>query len=258
MSIAKAGITTTLNARTAVLAAANPAGGRYNTAWSPQENINLPAALLSRFDLLWLLLDRADADADTALAQHVLHVHRHLAHPPLGFDPLPAAELRAYVALARQQSPHFPVELTEYVAAAYAEMRQEEAASGEAAHSYTTARTLLSVLRLAEALARLRFLDAVSQSDVDEALRLMRMSKASLGEADARAGRRGADPISEIYALLRDAAAVRRMVELTYDDALALIARRAYGTELLDAALAEYEALNVWTLDDERNITFNE
>ena len=68
VSIAKAGITTTLNARTSVLAAANPVGGRYNTSWSPQENINLPAALLSRFDLLWLILDRADEERDTALA----------------------------------------------------------------------------------------------------------------------------------------------------------------------------------------------
>ena len=111
VSIAKAGITTTLNARTAVLAAANPAGGRYNTSWSPQENINLPAALLSRFDLLWLILDRPDAAADKELAQHVLHVHRHCAHPPLGFAPLSGADLRAYVALARRSSPHVPREL---------------------------------------------------------------------------------------------------------------------------------------------------
>jgi DNA replication licensing factor MCM7 len=76
VSIAKAGITTTLNARTAVLAAANPAFGRYNTSFTPQENMNLPAALLSRFDLMWLLLDRPDSDSDTALAHHVLHVHR--------------------------------------------------------------------------------------------------------------------------------------------------------------------------------------
>lgn len=58
MSIAKAGITTTLNTRTTVLAAANPAFGRYDVRRSPAENINLPAALLSRFDILWLILDR--------------------------------------------------------------------------------------------------------------------------------------------------------------------------------------------------------
>lgn len=62
VSIAKAGITTTLNTRTTVLAAANPAWGRYDPKRSPSENINLPAALLSRFDLMWLIRDLPDAD----------------------------------------------------------------------------------------------------------------------------------------------------------------------------------------------------
>ena len=62
VSIAKAGITTTLNTRTTVLAAANPAWGRYDTKRSPTENIALPAALLSRFDLMWLILDKKDLD----------------------------------------------------------------------------------------------------------------------------------------------------------------------------------------------------
>jgi DNA replication licensing factor MCM7 len=57
ISIAKAGITTSLNARTAILAAANPVYGRYNKNLKPHENINLPAALLSRFDIIFLLLD---------------------------------------------------------------------------------------------------------------------------------------------------------------------------------------------------------
>ena len=58
ISIAKAGILTTLNARTSILAAANPAYGRYNMKRSIQDNINLPAALLSRFDLIWLIADK--------------------------------------------------------------------------------------------------------------------------------------------------------------------------------------------------------
>merc|ERR1719172_270663 len=69
VSIAKAGITTTLNARAAVLAAANPAYGRYDARRSPSENIALPAALLSRFDLMWLILDRADPENDSALVR---------------------------------------------------------------------------------------------------------------------------------------------------------------------------------------------
>lgn len=64
ISIAKAGITTSLNARTSILAAANPVYGRYNKKLKPHENINLSAALLSRFDLIFLLLDKADTDLD--------------------------------------------------------------------------------------------------------------------------------------------------------------------------------------------------
>ena len=113
-------------------------------------------------------------------------------------------------------------ELTEYVASAYAELRQEEADVGDQAHSYTTARTLLSILRLAEALARLRFAPEVAQSDVDEALRLMKMSKASLADETAKT-KRGPHcgyPISEIFALLRNLAEQRNVTEITYSDAV--------------------------------------
>ena len=81
ISIAKAGITTSLNARTSILAAANPVYGRYNKALKPHENINLPAALLSRFDLIFLLLDKHDTELDTKLAKHVTRVHQKLYAP---------------------------------------------------------------------------------------------------------------------------------------------------------------------------------
>jgi DNA replication licensing factor MCM7 len=64
ISIAKAGILTTLNARVSILAAANPAYGRYNPRRTIEQNIQLPAALLSRFDLLWLIQDKPDRDTD--------------------------------------------------------------------------------------------------------------------------------------------------------------------------------------------------
>lgn len=70
-----------MNARTSILAAANPLYGRYNQKLSPHENINLPAALLSRFDLLFLLLDTVDDANDQALARHVATVHRTLRAP---------------------------------------------------------------------------------------------------------------------------------------------------------------------------------
>ena len=70
-----------MNARTSILAAANPLYGRYNPKLSPHDNINLPAALLSRFDLLFLLLDKVDDENDSNLARHVATVHRTLRAP---------------------------------------------------------------------------------------------------------------------------------------------------------------------------------
>jgi DNA replication licensing factor MCM7 len=88
ISISKAGITTTLNARTSILAAANPVYGRYNTKVSPVENINLPAALLSRFDIMFLILDKPSLEADEELARHVTYVHMHGRHPELAHQPV--------------------------------------------------------------------------------------------------------------------------------------------------------------------------
>jgi DNA replication licensing factor MCM7 len=94
----QAGINTTLNARTSILAAANPAYSRYNKHKSASENINLPPALLSRFDLLFLILDEHDRDLDSRMAEHILHVHRTGNPPDLDFDPLEPNVIR-YVSI---------------------------------------------------------------------------------------------------------------------------------------------------------------
>merc|ERR550532_2213221 len=88
ISIAKAGIMTSLNARVSILAAANPAYGRYNPKKSIEHNIQLPAALLSRFDLLWLIQDKPERENDLRLAQHITYVHQHNVQPPTQFTPL--------------------------------------------------------------------------------------------------------------------------------------------------------------------------
>ena len=85
VSIAKAGINTQLNARTAILAAANPVASKYNTKKSLLENVHLPAALLSRFDLLYLLLDKPTPESDAALANHIAYVHKNRRLPVVNF-----------------------------------------------------------------------------------------------------------------------------------------------------------------------------
>ncbi len=108
VSIAKAGITTRLNARTSILAAANPLYGRYNKKISPEKNINLPAALLSRFDLIFLLIDKPDAHNDELLSRHVTYVHQHNKQPKSDFEPLDPKFIRSYIAGARGIKPTIP------------------------------------------------------------------------------------------------------------------------------------------------------
>jgi DNA replication licensing factor MCM4 len=75
VSIAKAGIITTLNARTSILAAANPIGSRYDRNQSLPRNLDLPPTLISRFDLLYLVLDRVDEASDRRLAEHLVGLY---------------------------------------------------------------------------------------------------------------------------------------------------------------------------------------
>lgn len=75
VSVAKAGIIATLNARTSVLASANPVGSRYNPRLSIVDNIHLPPSLISRFDLIYLVLDKAEEANDRRLARHLLSLH---------------------------------------------------------------------------------------------------------------------------------------------------------------------------------------
>ncbi|EPQ57870.1 MCM-domain-containing protein [Gloeophyllum trabeum ATCC 11539] len=212
ISISKAGISTTLNARTSILAAANPLYGRYNPKVSPVENINLPAALLSRFDLLFLILDKPTRDDDERLAHHVTHVHMYNTHPELEHEPVEPVLMRHYIALARTHRPIVPPEVSSYVVDSYVRLRKlsRDEEEQKKSHTYTSARTLLGVLRLSQALARLRFSDIVTHLDVDEALRLMECSKESLLEDAEKERDPDQSPQSKIYRIMKDMAKAGR------------------------------------------------
>jgi DNA replication licensing factor MCM7 len=149
---------------------------------SPHENINLPAALLSRFDLLFLLLDTVNDSNDVALARHVATVHKTLKAPVKDDSLTIDMELmRAYIAYAQRYDPIIPAELHNYIVAKYVEKRKIQRDGVEdQSYMYVTPRTLLAIIRLAQAMAKLNFRDEVKQFDVDEALKLMDFSIKSL------------------------------------------------------------------------------
>ncbi len=105
ISIAKAGITTSLNARTSILAAANPLYGRYNQEHSPEKNLNMPAALLSRFDLIFVLLDQKDYTKDSELAKHIGNVHKLGRAPNEESEVFSPEFIRSYIAMSKQFEP---------------------------------------------------------------------------------------------------------------------------------------------------------
>jgi len=252
ISIAKAGIMTSLNARVSILAAANPAYGRYNPKKTVEQNIQLPAALLSRFDLLWLIQDRPDRENDLRLAQHITYVHQHSTQPPTQFKPLDMKLMRRYIALCKNKQPTIPESLTDYIVSAYVEMRKE--ARNNKDMTFTSARNLLAILRLGTALARLRLVDVVEKEDVNEAMRLMEMSKDSLNHTDDRSGR-ATTVVDKIFTLIKEVAGEKRVVKL--QEIIERCTSKGYKPDQVDEAIEEYEELNVWQVNQARTkLTF--
>ncbi|KAG8643958.1 DNA replication licensing factor MCM4 isoform X2 [Manihot esculenta] len=177
VSIAKAGIIASLNARTSVLACANPIGSRYNPRLSVIDNIHLPPTLLSRFDLIYLILDKADEQTDRHLAKHIVSLH--FENPEIAQqDVLDIATLTAYVSYARKHiHPKLSDEAAEELTRGYVEMRRRGNFPGSTKKVITaTPRQIESLIRLSEALARIRLSEWVEKSDVIEAFRLLEVA----------------------------------------------------------------------------------
>ncbi|CCE79895.1 Piso0_002987 [Millerozyma farinosa CBS 7064] len=250
ISISKAGINTTLNARTSILAAANPLYGRYNPRLSPHENINLPAALLSRFDVMFLILDQPSRENDEQLAKHVAYVHMHNQQPEMDFEPLDASTIRQYISIARTYRPTVPKAVGDYVIQSYINMRKESHRNegSKRKFSHITPRSLLAILRMSQALARIRFDNEVTTEDVDEALRLISVSKASLFAEDEQY-REDESSTSKIYGIIRSMAlgdGSRLVKSLPIQDIKERLLAKGYTIQQLEDCLTEYDHLGVW------------
>ncbi|WVR05379.1 hypothetical protein IAU60_002393 [Kwoniella sp. DSM 27419] len=173
ISIAKAGIQATLNARTSILAAANPVGGRYNRKMSLRANVAMSAPIMSRFDLFFVVLDECNENVDLHIAQHIVNVHR---FRDAAIAPEFSTEaLQRYIRYARTFSPKLTPAASAVLVEKYRSLRQDEAGPGRS-NGRITVRQLESMIRLSEAIARANCQDEISPAIVREAHALLRQS----------------------------------------------------------------------------------
>ena len=180
VSIAKAGITATLNARCPVLAAANPKLGRF-TKGSVAQQLDLPATLLSRFDVIFSIMDKPNQERDRRLASQILLSHKEVGGqraPEAKLAPLSSAGppfspefLKKYIAYAKRIIPQLSQDALRTLEDFYVQIRKQ--GEGEDAPVPITARQLEALVRLSEAAARARLSSSVSAEDAQRATRIV-------------------------------------------------------------------------------------
>lgn len=173
ISIAKAGIQATLNARTSILAAANPVGGRYNRKTTLRANINMSAPIMSRFDLFFVVLDECNEAVDRNLARHIVNIHR-LRDDSIQPE-FTTEQLQRYIRYARTFKPVFTEDAKRLLVEKYKELRSDDAGIGRNSYRITV-RQLESLIRLSEAIAKANCVEDVAPGFVREAFNLLRQS----------------------------------------------------------------------------------
>jgi len=168
-SIAKGGIVATLNARTSILAAANPMFGKYDIFKNIYENVNLPIPLLTRFDLVFIVRDIPSQEKDRNIAQHIIS-----QHGSSGTDTTSLIDidiLTKYLSYAKRGEPALTKEAENLIMEFYLKMRN---ISGEDKENMITItpRQLEGLIRLATARARLLLKNKVEGEDADRAIYL--------------------------------------------------------------------------------------
>jgi len=166
-SIAKGGIVATLNARTSILAAANPMYGKYDPFKNITENVNLPIPLLTRFDLIFVVRDIPTKEKDESIARHIIELHT-----PQGTDKRSVIDvdlLTKYLAYAKKGSPTLTKEAEEKILDYYLQMRNVESEE----MITVTPRQLEGIIRLSTARARLLMKDKVEEEDAERAIFLI-------------------------------------------------------------------------------------
>jgi len=180
ISVAKAGIVATFRAKTSILAAANPKFGRFDSKELPGKQFDIPPTILSRFDLIFPIIDVLDEEKDGKLATHLLNIHKSSAEtgkegslPEADNEDkpkLPQDLLRKYISYARLNiHPVLSQEAIDKIKSFYVSLRKQ----GEGGAVPITPRYIEGMVRLSEASAKVRLSNIVAGEDADRATKLM-------------------------------------------------------------------------------------
>ncbi|VVC03499.1 Minichromosome maintenance protein MCM [Candidatus Bilamarchaeum dharawalense] len=168
ISVAKAGIVAKFRTKTSILAAANPKHGRFDQTKNLSDQFDVPPTLLSRFDLIFPIVDVLDEEKDTKLAEHILATHMgNIGDEPDAFE---KDILRKYIAYARRKIfPKLTTAAAQKIKEFYVDLRRKGKDTGSVA---ITPRYLEGLVRLAEANAKMRLNDTVEEEDAETAISL--------------------------------------------------------------------------------------
>ncbi|KAK9464829.1 MCM2/3/5 family-domain-containing protein [Lipomyces arxii] len=247
ISIAKAGITTILNSRTSVLAAANPVFGRYDDMKSPGENIDFQTTILSRFDMIFIVKDDHNEGRDQNIAKHVmsLHMKNTSTQEEEQAGEIPIEKMRRYIAYCRAKcAPRLSVEAAEKLSSHFVGLRKQvhqvEQDANERSSIPLTVRQLEAIVRIAESLAKLQLSPIAREEHVDEALRLFLASTMDAVGQGAGARSELVEEVSKIEAELK------RRLPIGWSTSYATLVRefvtgKSYSQHALDKALMVLE-----------------
>lgn len=241
VSISKAGINTTLNARCAILGAANPVRGRYNDKKTISQNIGLPASLVSRFDVVHILRDDPNESLDRGMAAHITEIHLNTGtmndnNNNFGIDV--HGLLKRYIEYAKRINPTLGHEHTQKLVDAYARVRRETDA---------TPRHLLSLVRLAFANARLNLRTTVEDEDIDRAITLLDTLKTPKDSNISKTHR----IYNYIISLAIDTSDGKKIpLERIFSNS-------PFTPAEIDEVIADFESTGIWLRNDHELILFN-
>lgn len=176
ISITKAGVKATLNARASILAAANPVGGRYDRSRPLKHNVQLSAPIMSRFDLFFVLVDECNEVVDYAIARKIIENHRGISNRSHRETKYSIEDVQKYITFAKCFKPQISKEAADALVSEYKRLRLSDSSNAATSSWRITVRQLESLIRLSEALARLHCAAQVNVGHVNQASKLLNKS----------------------------------------------------------------------------------